>query len=195
MKKSYCIIILLLTTLGCIAQNDTIKQGYDDIEDLNSQIEEHKIVDLQYIDSTFSYRVTVPSWLTLIETNDPMLFGGIFPEVDGVENAVLIRGFSKSEFKNFAEFKDIYLTGNRFGQPVKWGSEQIWYGQNDLVNITDGVKQKVFIMWKNLIYHNQFVLLESQTAFLWIQFTASPETYDQNIGKFNEFMNGLVLMK
>ncbi|NRA92770.1 MAG: hypothetical protein HRU26_08815, partial [Psychroserpens sp.] len=191
MKKSYCIIIVLLTSLACRAQNDTIQGGYDDVEDLKTQIEENEIVDLQYIDSTFSYRVTVPDWLTLMETNDPMLFGGVFPEVDGVENAILIKGFSKSEFKSFVEFKDIYLTGNKFGQPVKWGSEQTWFGQNDLINITDGVKQKVFIMWGKLIYHNQFILLESGTAFLWIQFTASPETYEKNISKFDEFMSGL----
>jgi hypothetical protein len=184
-----------LTSLACRAQNDTILKGYDDVEDLKTQIEENEIVELQYIDSTFSYLVTVPNWLTLIETNDPVLFGGVLPEVNGVENAILIKGFSKSEFKNFAEFKDIYLTGNKFGQPVKWGSEQSWFGQKDLINITDGVKQKVFIMWGKLIYHNQFILLESETAFLWIQFTASPETYDQNIGKFDEFMSGLVLMK
>ena len=184
-----------MTSLACRAQNDTIREGYYDVKDLKTQIEEKEIVDLQYIDSTFSYRVTVPDWLTLMETNDPTLFGGIFPEVDGVENAILIKGFSKSKFKSFAEFKDIYLTGNKFGQPVKWGSEQTWFGQNDLINITDGVKQKVFIRWGKLIYHNQFVLLESETAFLWIQFTASPETYVQNIGKFDEFISGLILMK
>jgi len=194
MKRDYLILLFLLATLSCAAQTDTIQSKYDNIEDLKEQTEQNEIIDLEYVDSTFSYRAIVPDWLTLIETGSPTIWGGTFPKVDGVENALLVKGFSKSEFKDFNDFKDVYLTGNTFGQPVKWGSEQTWFGQNDLIEIDNGFKRKVFIMYGNLIYHNQFILLESKTAYLWIQFTASPETYDKNIDKFNEFMDGLQLL-
>ena len=194
MKKDSLIILLLLAVLNCTAQTDTIQRKYDNIEDLKDQVEQNEIVDLDYIDSTFSYRTIVPDWLTLMETGNPTIWGGTFPKIDGIANALLVKGFAKSEFKDFNKFKEVYLTGNMFGQQVKWGAEQTWYGQNDLIEIENGFKQKVFIMYGNLIYHNQFILLESKTAYLWIQFTASPDTYDKNIDKFNEFMKGLQLL-
>jgi hypothetical protein len=45
-----------------------------------------------------------------------------------------------------------------------------------------------------LVYHNQFVLLETKTAYLWIHFCATPTTYDANMPKFDEFMAGLTIL-
>jgi hypothetical protein len=194
MKKNYLLLLLSLTALNCSAQTDTVRVTYDTIEDLEEQVEQNEIDELEYVDNTFSYRVIVPGWLTLMDTRNPTLWGGIFPKVDDIENVLLIKGFAKSEFNDFNDFKDIYLTGNSFGKPVKWGTEQTWFGQNDLVEIENGVKQKVFIMHNNLIYHNQFVLLESKTGYLWIQFAATPETYSKNLDKFDEFISSLQLL-
>ena len=128
-----------------------------------------------------------------MESENSNSFGGILPAVDGIENAILVTGFAKDKFKNFQSFKEIYLTGNKFGQPVKWGSGHGWMGQNDLLEIENGVEQKVFLFWENHVYHSQFVLLESESSFLWIQFMSTPETYDKNIEKFEEFMDGFEL--
>jgi len=194
--KKIQIKLFLFFTLAFISsnfiygQNDTIRKNFNDTEDLNRIIAENKITDVMYVDSTFSYSVIIPSWLSLMETGNNELWGGTFPKIIDIENALLIKGFKKDEFTSFNEFKEFYLTGNKFGQPAKFNSEMIWYGQNELIKVDNGVKQKVFILWKNLIYHDQFILLESNTAYIWIQFVATPDTYDKNIGKFEDFMKG-----
>ena len=147
--------------------------------------------DSTRIDSVLNYEVRIPGWLHLIETSSPTVFGGTLPAINGIENAITVRGFSKTQFKSFDEFKDIFLTGNKFGEPTKFDNEQIWYGQNKLMEIENGVKQKIFIYWQNKIYHNLFVLLQTKTAYLLVQFVATPETYDINILKFDEFLSGL----
>jgi hypothetical protein len=147
--------------------------------------------DSTRIDSALNYEVKIPGWLHLNETGSPNAFGGTLPAVNGIENAIAVRGYSKAQFKSFAEFKYVFLTGNKFGEPTKFDNEQIWYGQNELMEIENGVKQKVFISWQNKIYFNLFVLLQTKTAYLLVQFVATSETYDINISKFNEFLSGL----
>jgi hypothetical protein len=142
------------------------------------------------VDSNLNYQVKIPSWLHVIETGSSNIFGGTLPAVNGIENAIAIQGFLKSQFKSFDEFKDIFLTGNKFGQPTKFDSEVIWYGQQQLVKIENGVKQRVFTFWQNNIYHNQFVLLQTNTAYILIKYVSTPETYDLNLSKFEEFLGG-----
>jgi len=48
--------------------------------------------------------------------------------------------------------------------------------------------------WRNHIYTCKYVLAETKTAFLWIDFTATPTTYEVNLPKFDEFLKGLQLL-
>ena len=169
------------------------REQFNSYEELRAKQKKAGIDTLFYLDSTFGFSARVPGWLDLKETGSADRWGGIIQDAGGFGNAILVTGFPKSAFKSFDEFKTIYLTGNKFGQPTKYSSEHIWYGQNDLINMRNGVKQKVFTFWRNKIYYHMFVLLESTSAYLWIQFTSTPESYDLNISKFNEFMAGFKL--
>lgn len=141
---------------------------------------------------TYGYNVEVPYWLD-IQINDGESFGGKLPEIKGIANAILIKGFSKDKFKNFKDFQRIYITGNVFGQPSLFSESHTWYGRNerDFKKIKNGVSSRVFIRYKGLIYHHQFVLIETKKAYLLINFCATPETYDENLPKFDEFLSGL----
>ena len=121
------------------------------------------------------------------------MWGGTFPAVHNIINAVLIASYKKEKFKNFKDFQRIYITGNKFGEVTLYSKNHIWYGRNekDFKKIRKGVSSRVFTFFKNKIYHNQFVLIETSKAYLFINFCATPETYDENIIKFNEFMKGL----
>lgn len=147
------------------------------------------------IDTIFNYEVKIPGWLHVIETGSPTIFGGTLPAVNGIENAIAIQGYSRSAFKSFDEFKFVFLTGNKFGEPAKFDKEHIWYGQNELIEIGNGVKQKIFMYWQNRVYHNEFVLLQSPTAYIMIRFVATPETYDINLPKFDELLSGFKMKK
>jgi hypothetical protein len=118
-------------------------------------------------------------------------FGGSLPLVNGIENVILVKSIPKASFSSFEEFQNYYLVDNKFGQPAKFSRDHIWYGQNEIKKTSGGVEHKVFLFWHNKIYHNKFVLLQTPTSYLWVQFVATPETYDSNVGKFNEFLSGL----
>jgi len=197
MKLIPILIILLLYSFISKAQNDTIQKKYKDTNDLNSQIKKYKIESLVYIDSTLGFKVLVPEWLTLRETGNDKIWGGTFPPVDKIENALMIRGFDKNEFNSFDHFKEVYITGNKYGEPTLYSQNHIWYGKNkrDLYDIKNGVSCRVFTLFQNMIYHNQFVLIETKTAFLWIQFVATPDTYDLNLPKFNKFIDKIELLE
>ena len=138
------------------------------------------------------FTVEIPEWLN-VKTDDNILWGGTLPAVEGIENAILIKTFERDEFKSFEDFQYIFITGNKFGKQSLYSSEHIWYGRNeyDFKTIEHGVTSRVFTMYKNLIYHNQFTLLETSKSYLFIQFCSTPETYEINLPKFNKLMEGL----
>jgi len=197
-KVFFSLATLLLSTSLVFGQSiDSAKikrSNFDNYDELRANQKRLGIDTLTYLDSIFNYKVQIPYWLQLRETGSATTIGGTLPPVNGIENAILIKGFPKSEFKSFEEFEEIYLTGNKFGQPTKYSKEHIWYGQNELIKIENGVKQKVFTFWNNKIYHNLFILQETKSAYLWIQFTSTPDTYDLNISKFDEFMTGFKII-
>jgi len=195
---------LLLLPAFCVALHvaaqtgDTVKlkqESFSNYSDLREKQKKAGIDKLIYKNFTFSFSVAIPNWLNLKETGSDDQWGGTLPPIDGIENAIMIKAFPKSAFKSFSEFETIYLTGNKFGQPAKYDSQHTWYGQHELIPIAHGVKQKVFLVWQKKIYDNMFVLLETKSAYLWIQFVATRETYDRNISKFDEFMAGVNLME
>lgn len=197
MKLILLTLFIVLNTCGSKAQIDTINRKYQDTEDLKSQIKKDEIESLVYVDSTFGYKTEVPKWLNLRESGNDRVWGGTFPSIDGIENAMMIKGFDKSEFKSFDHFKETYITGNKFGKKTLYSENHIWYGNNarDLHQIKNGVSSRVFTFFQNKIYHNQFALIETKKAFLWIQFVSTPETYDLNLPKFTDFVNGIELVK
>ena len=155
---------------------------------------ENEVVETDsYIDYEYGYEIKKPDWLKIRETGNLRVWGGGFPKVNGIENAVYIAGYKKSEFESFKDFQRIYITGNKFGEVTLYSKYHTWYGRNerDFKKIKNGVSSRVFTVYKDKIYHNHFVLIETSKAYLFINFTATPETYDENIGKFNEFLKGL----
>lgn len=197
MKLIVTTFVILLITCVLPAQNDTIRKTYKDAEELKSQLNKDKLELLVYRDGNYGYKTAVPKWLTLLETGDKGIWGGTFPEIDGVKNAIMIKGFQKSEFKSFDHFKETYITGNKFGKQTLYSKNHVWYGHNlkNLKKIKHGVSCRVFTFYQNKIYHNQFVLLETKKAFLWIQFVATPDTYQLNLPKFDKFVSEIDILE
>ena len=105
--------------------------------------------------------------------------------------------YNKEKFESFEDFQRVYIKGNKFGKVTLYSENHIWYGTNprDFKEIKNGVTSRVFTFFKNKIYHHQFNLIETPTAYLWIQFTATPETYKENLPKFNEFIKGFRVLE
>ncbi len=183
-------ILIFLIVFKGFSQADTARAVI--IESRNESKVDTAFVD-SYTDYEYGYSIKKPKWLKVDNQLNLSMWGGTFPAVHNIVNAVLIAGYKKDKFKNFKDFQRIYITGNNFGEVTLYSKNHIWYGRNekDFKKIRKGVSSRVFTFFKNKIYHNQFVLIETSKAYLFINFCATPETYDENITKFNEFMKGL----
>lgn len=179
-------------------KNDTVKALYDtyeDLDDLERKKEALGIEQLTYIDSTFKFKIAIPEWFKVMETGTPTVFAGTLPEEDGIENAIAIKSFDKSG-KSFEDFEEYIVKHMVFGQTVKWSNTHSSMGKKELDEYSEiGTSYKVYLIQNKSVYHCQYVLAETETAYLWIDFTATQETFDKNKGKFDEFMNGFEIMK
>ena len=179
-------------------ENDSVKiihDTYEDLEDLERKKEELGIEQLTYIDSTFKFKIAIPEWYKVMETGTPYAFGGILPEVQGIENAIAIKSYDKKG-NSFEEFEEYIVKHMVLGQTVNWSKSHTSMGKKELDEFNEvGKSYKVYLLINNLLYHCQYVLTESETAFLWIDYTATEDTFDKNKGKFEEFMKGFEILK
>ena len=140
---------------------------------------------------TQNLRLIVPKWLKLIETKSDFAWGGTLPAVKKIENAILIKSFKKSKFKSIKEFRKYIVEDLSIGQYAPWSKIHQFVGKNELEDFKQiGKSYRVFMRNNNLIYHCCYVFCETKTAYLWIDFTSTPETYNQNFDKFKEFIAG-----
>lgn len=168
-----------------------MKDTFNNYDELRDKQQKSGIIEITYVDSTFNFQVAVPNWLQLIETGSNYLWGGTLPAVEGIENAILIKSFDKKNYKSINDFKKYIVEDVVFGQSPPWSNFNKSMGKKDLGKYKNiGDTYKVYWMRDNLIYHCQYILLETKTAYLWIDFTSTEETFEKNFDKFEEFMNG-----
>jgi len=55
--------------------------------------------------------------------------------------------------------------------------------------------QATFQDFGGLLYHCQYVLIETPAAFLWVDFTATQTTFEANKEKFEVFMGGFEILR
>lgn len=183
------------TSSGNMDTAKVSRATYEDLEDLERKKEELGIEQLTYIDSTFKYKVAIPDWFELRETGTPRLFGGTLPAIEGIENAIAIKPYEKSGV-SFDAFEKYIVKSMVPGQAPPWSKNHISMGKNELDEYSEiGTSYKVYLMIGNALYHCQYVLVETETGFLWIDFTATQETFDKNKGKFDKFMSGFEIME
>lgn len=201
MKKIWLVtaILIRLVNLSFGQLNDNLKikrEGFENYEDLQNKQKEARVDTLTYVDSTFKFQVKVPKWLKLMETGTIYAWGGMLPATKGIENAIVIKIVDKKEFKSFKEFTGFVIDDVGFGQMPKWSNSHKSVGKKVLDSFNNiGPTYKVYWMQGRLMYHCEYVLLETETAYLWIDFTATAETFDTNISKFEEFLTGFKTIK
>jgi hypothetical protein len=198
MTKTIATLLILLTSSLCYSQNtDTLKikrSSFDTYDNLRKKQEKDNIEKLIYLDSIFNFQVNIPNWLNLKETGTVYAFGGTLPAIDGIENAIIIKVFDKTKFPTFLHFKKFVIEDLVFGQSPKWSSSHKFMGKKDLGNYNHiGDSYKVYIMRGSLMYHCEYILVETKSAYLWIDYTSTEGTFDKNLAKFKEFMSGFTV--
>ncbi len=177
MKKMTFTLGLLLSVLTVIGQdNDTIAKSN------------------RYSNLDYGYRVSIPIWFKVINTGHEFLWGGTMEPVNGIENAIMISGIVKKDYKNLKALINDKVSKYKMGDKIN--ENQTFMLRNELGILENiGPGYKVQMLTKNVPYHCAFVFAETSVGYLWIVFTATPETYNINYVKFKEFLKGLEILK
>ena len=193
-KKIATLLFIFSSSLSYSQTTDTskVKRGiFDTYEELRNKQTKDGVEKITYLDSIFNFQVEIPDWLNLKETGTVYVFGGTLPVVDGIENAIIIKVFDKAKFPTQLDFKKFIVEDLVFGQSPKWSSSHKFMGKKELGKYNDiGDCYKVYLMRGNLLYHCEYVLVETKSAYLWIDYTSTEDTFDKNFAKFEEFMRG-----
>ena len=191
MTKIVLILSILTSCIASFSQTSPKNKG----EHINmlaylyelEQISGHDSV--VHKDSTYSYQVTIPLWWRIRETQ-PFILGGTFPAIDSIENALLFKCFKKDKFKDFADFENWVIKDYSLGQSPKWSSKQTVLLKKELTDFKEiGNAYKIQLLWTPKIYECCYVLTETSSAFIWIDFTATQTTYTKNFEKFKQVLS------
>jgi len=188
-------LLLISSSISSYCQSaDTskVRRGtYYTYDEVREKQNKDGVEKLTYLDSTFNFQIEIPNWLNLKETGTVYAFGGTLPAIDGIENAIIIKVFDKVEFPTFLDFKKFIVEDVVFGQSPKWSTSHKFMGKKDLGKYNHiGDSYKVYLMRGSLLYHCEYVLIETKSAYLWIDYTSTQGTFDKNFAKFEEFMSG-----
>ena len=136
----------------------------------------------QYVlrDSLNFLELEVPDWLNVIKPKYDNMFGATFPEKYEVVNAMIMRWEYKSDSLTFNDFV------NRSKLPHK---DRPNYR---LIEETDSVL-RYFCTSDNGWFYQQNVYLNGDNIYCLINFTATKNTYDYNIGRFEEVIKKIKL--
>lgn len=147
-----------------------------------------------YIDSANTYKVVVPKWLALRQNNDLNFFGGTLPPVNTIENAIIISSVKKNEYKSFQAFRNYIIEDTAYlsGKAPVWDTARKFSSiKKDLLSVpANHSSYKVTFKRLGSVFVASYVLVETKTSYLWIQFIATENTYMANLQKFKEFLKG-----
>ncbi len=133
-----------------------------------------------------SYQVTIPLWWRIRETQHFML-GGTLPAIDSIENALFIKSFKKDQFKGITDFEKWVIRDYSMGQSPKWSSRQTILLKKEIPDFKElGNAFKVQLLWQPKMYDCCYILTETSSAYIWIDFTATSTTYAKNFEKLKQ---------
>ena len=131
-------------------------------------------------DSLNCIELEVPEWLNVLYPRFDNTFGATFPEKHEVVNAMIISWEYKSDSLTFNDFI------NRSKLP--------YTGRPNyrLIEKSDSTL-KYFYTSENSWFYQQNIYLKGDNIYCFINFTATKNTYDYNIGRFEEIINNIKL--
>jgi hypothetical protein len=150
--------------------------------------------NLEYVDSLNGYSLTIKEWFNITQSPAEEAYIGTLPDVDNIQNAILVRRFKKEDFSSFSEFNDKLVpphlkVGDKFGT----GTFLLKQEMPDPPQ-PKGLNCMIQVM-RNSIFHQQYVTLETPRCYLAVIFTATPKTFHLNQPRFLEFVKDIEMIK
>jgi hypothetical protein len=151
--------------------------------------------NLEYVDSANQYTLTIREWFNITESPGNNIYIGTLPDIDNIQNAILVRPFKKADYASFNDFNEKILPGDiKIGDKFGGGTFLL---KKELAKPSqvNGMSNKVQVQRGSRLYYNHYITLETGGCYLLVLFTATPETFALNQPRFLEFVNDIVVIK
>jgi hypothetical protein len=195
MKKYIILILTLLINNFLFSQTDTISKietsKHGNLVAYLYELEQIKGIDnIKHTDTLLDYKINIPIWWKIRETPNIFMFGGTLPAIDGIENAILFKSFQKNEYKDLEDFDNWVIKSYKIGEFPKWSNNHTILLKKENEDFKKfGNSYFVQLMRGGKLYECQYIIIETSKTYLWIDFTATKETYNINLEKFSEILN------
>ena len=151
--------------------------------------------DLQYVDSANGYTLTLHDWFNITESPRKNIYIGTLPDIDNIQNAIMVQKFKKAEFSSFKDFNEqIFPAGLKSGDKFAGGTFLLKKEQAK-PSVVNGISARISLMRGSRLYETHYTTIETRSAFLFVVFTATPETFTLNHPRFLEFVENIEVMK
>lgn len=131
-----------------------------------------------YKDPLNLIKLELPDWANVVQSQKKGVLFLTFPEKESICNATSIYTVQKTDSLNFQEF-------------INRGSTQGWE-TTKIITENDSVK-RVFFIKNNSEFYCQNVYLKGKNGYCFVNFTATPTTYEYNLNRFNELIDRIKL--
>lgn len=194
-------MLILLINNFLFSQTDTIKKietsKHGNLVAYLYELEQIQGIDnIKHTDTLLDYKINIPIWWKIRETPNIFMFGGTLPAIDGIENAILFKSFQKNEFKDLEDFDNWVIKSYKIGEFPKWSNSHTILLKKENEDFKKfGKSYFVQLMRGGKLYECQYIIIETTKTYLWIDFTATKETYNVNLKKFSEILNRFEIIK
>jgi len=159
-----------------IANSVNVYGSYIDLGILSER--RKKVEKYIYRDTLNLISLELPDWANVIQSPRKDVLILTFPEKENIYNAASILATQKTDSLNFQQF-------------INRGSTKSW--ENTKIIIENDSLKRVFYMKNNSEFYCQNVYLKGKSGYCFVNFTATPTTYEYNLNRFNELIDKLKL--
>lgn len=130
------------------------------------------------IDSILGIKFEIPFWMNNIKGKYELL--STLPDINNVSNALSIMTTDQEKFDSFQSFRDNLLESK---EVLEYESV---FNENQQLHCYKTIYQA-----SHGVFTCQYIFFECTDRYGLINFTATADTYDQNLDKLNEFLDGI----
>ncbi len=206
-KQSICCINFSFYDLDTTKHVSYIKKVADEIQifGLKVNLKElwYKTEELDYndvyvrYDSINNFKCQIYDWCNIIDIPDKSIFGMTAPDIDNIQNAIMVFNYPKNKFKSFKDFNEFFITGNKAGKAPKENSSSIFIlmKENEPPKNCNGLDYTLYFARGKTMFYCRYLTYKTKKSYYLIKFVATQETYDLNIKRFEDFVSKFELIE
>lgn len=150
--------------------------------------------EIVYTDSLSHYEIEIPKWFNVINTNSNIVFGGTFPDIDNIKNAIIISPYKKETFdSSFSKFNNENVLKLKIGDKLGGGTVLLTK-EIETPKSVNGVAYKIQVARGSSIYENVCYTLDTGSHYLLVFFTSTPKTIKRNMHLLNDLISRIKIL-